>query len=261
MKTIVIANQKGGVGKSTLTALLGWWLQDKQHARVAVLDLDNQQNSSRTLKAYACGILSTNFFEAEPIVLPPAGDGLVLFAAEPALADLERSNPEILRSFRRQIGQLATGFDYCVIDTPPTLGLRMSAALIAADYVVCPIELEEYSIDGLAAMLKTIFGIRQKYNPQLKFLGILANRYNPHSARQKAALQQLMTHYSEFMIPTKISTRSAIPEALMAGVPVWRLAKTSAREASAEVFKAFTLLRERMDGQTRVAAEGANVVT
>ena len=144
-----------------------------------------------------------------------------------------------------------------MIDTPPALGLRMSAALIAADYVACPIELEEYSIDGVTDMLKTVFGVRQKYNPDLRLLGIIANRFNPHSPRQKEALASLLANYDEFVVPAKISTRSAIPEALAAGVPVWRLAKSSAREASAEVLSVFELLRKRMGGEAVAAAEAA----
>jgi chromosome partitioning protein len=93
------------------------------------------------------------------------------------------------------------------------------------------------------------------YNPQLKFLGVLANRFNPHFVRQKEALQQLITHYNEFMVPTKISTRS---EALAAGIPVWQLAKSSARDASAEVLQAFELLRKRMSEQAEASMEGAN---
>lgn len=258
MKTLVIANQKGGVGKSTLAALLAWWLQDKQHARVAAFDLDNQQNLSRTLKAYDSGMRTVSFFKPEPIEIFASEKAITLFSADASLADLERSKPEILRTFRRHLSSLHDKFDYCVIDTPPTIGLRMSAALIAGDYVLCPIELEEYSIEGLTAMLKAIFGIRQKYNPQLKFLGVLANRFNPHSVRQKEALQQLVTQYSEFMIPTKISTRSAIPEALAAGIPVWQLAKSSARDASAEVLQAFELLRKRMGEQAEASMEDAN---
>jgi chromosome partitioning protein len=143
-----------------------------------------------------------------------------------------------------------------VIDTPPALGMRMSAALIAADYVACPIELEEYSIDGVTDMLKTVFGVRQKSNPRLRLLGIIANRFNPHSARQKEALASLIADYDEFVMPTKISTRSAIPEALAAGLPVWRLAKSSARDASAAVMGVFEQLRRRM-GDGAVAAEEA----
>jgi chromosome partitioning protein len=135
-----------------------------------------------------------------------------------------------------------------VIDTPPSLGLRMSAALIAATHVACPIELEEYSIDGVTDMLKTIFGVQRRYNPELRLAGLVANRFNPHSVRQRAALHDLVVHYSEFVVPAKISTRSAIPEALAAGVPLWRLAKSSARDAAAEVSAVFDLLKERIDG-------------
>ena len=112
--------------------------------------------------------------------------------------------------------------------------------------MACPIELEEFSVDGVTDMLKTVFGVRQKYNPCLKLLGLVANRFNPHSSRQKEALARLIADYEQFMIPAKISTRSSIPEALAAGVPVWRLTKSAAREASAEVQQVFELLRERM---------------
>ena len=122
----------------------------------------------------------------------------------------------------------------------------MSAALIAADYVACPIELEEYSIDGVTDMLRTIFGTRERYNQRLRLLGIIANRFNPHSVRQRAVLAELIANYHEFVVPAKISTRSAIPEALAAGIPVWRLQKSSAREASEEVLRVFELLHGRM---------------
>ena len=88
--------------------------------------------------------------------------------------------------------------------------------------------------------------MRSKHNPALKLLGIIPNRFNSHSVRQKAALENLIANYAEFVIPAKISTRSAIPEALAAGVPVWRLAKSSARDASVEVQHAFELLRDKI---------------
>jgi chromosome partitioning protein len=124
--------------------------------------------------------------------------------------------------------------------------------------VVCPIELEEYSIDGVTDMLKTVFGLRQRYNARLQLAGIVLNRFSPHSARQKAAIQQLATSFSEFVVPARISTRSAIPEALAEGKAVWELSKTSAREASAEVQAAFAALQERIES-SRVIYAGAAV--
>lgn len=173
------------------------------------------------------------------------------------LADIELARPEaVIPSFRKNVASVAQHFDTVVSDTPPALGLRMSAALIAAAAVVCPIELEEYSIDGVTDMLKTIFGVRQRYNPKLQLAGIVLNRFNPHSVRQKFAMQQLVDHYREFVIPARISTRSAIPEALASGLPVWDLRKSSAREASAELKTLFGLLQQRMDS----AGVGASAV-
>jgi chromosome partitioning protein len=248
VSTIVFTNQKGGTGKTTLAVLFALWLMDRHAQRVCVIDLDSQRNASKTLRSHDSGILACELFASTPLALPAtSGERLVLFGGARSLVELERARPDVvLPAFRQQMALLNQTFDVCVIDTPPSLGLRMSAALIAADFVACPIELEEYSLDGVTDMLKTVFGVRQKYNPCLKLLGLVANRFNPHSSRQKEALASLIAHYEQFMIPAKISTRSSIPEALAAGVPVWRLTKSAAREASAEVQQVFELLRERM---------------
>ena len=250
MRVVVLTNQKGGVGKSTLSVLLAQWLAERHRLRVGVIDLDTQANASKSLARFGSGREAAEFFESDGIrPMDATAVSLSLFAGTKRLADLELAKPEvILPAFRRQVAALGGDFDVIVIDTPPSLGLRMSAALIAATHVACPIELEEYSIDGVTDMLKTIFGVQRRYNPELRLAGLVANRFNPHSVRQRAALHDLVVHYSEFVVPAKISTRSAIPEALAAGVPLWRLAKSSARDAAAEVSAVFDLLKERIDG-------------
>lgn len=108
----------------------------------------------------------------------------------------------------------------------------MTAALIVANYVLSPIELEEYSIDGIEKMLKTVFGVKNKWNPDLNFLGMLPNRFNPRSEAQRETLKQLLSKYAHLLIAAKIGIRSSIPEALSEGKPVWHLKKTAAREAT-----------------------------
>lgn len=247
---VVFGNQKGGVGKSTLSVLYAHWLADVHRQSVCVIDLDTQANSSKTLRRFESGVVAADLFEEGLIgeIASDAACGLALVAGGKRLADIELARPEaVIPAFRKNVATVARRFDAVVIDTPPALGLRMSAALIAATAVVCPIELEEYSIDGVTDMLKTIFGVRQRYNPRLQLAGIVLNRFNPHSVRQKAAMQQLVDHYREFVIPARISTRSAIPEALAGGLPVWDLPRSSAREASAELKTLFGLLQQRMD--------------
>lgn len=260
MSAVVFANQKGGVGKSTISVLFAQHAADKCGERVCVIDLDAQANASKSLKQFGSGVEATQLFRTADVATAPDAPGqIVLFAGTKALVDLERDNPaEILPAFVQQVRRLTQRFDTCVIDTPPALGLRMSAALMAADHACCPIELEEYSIDGVTDMLRTILGVRQRYNAKLQMLGIVPNRFNAHSPRQKAALEHLLASYSDFVLPAKLSTRSSIPEALAAGVPVWRLAKSSAREASAEVLHLFQLLRKKMAATGEAAAAAAS---
>lgn len=259
-QVVVFGNQKGGVGKSTLSVLYARWLSDVHRQSVCVIDLDTQGNASKTLCGFDAGALAVDLFAGAATAMAPmratgAQRPIVLIAASKKLADVELAKPDtVVPAFRRSVAQLVQHFDTVVIDTPPALGLRMSAALIAATRVVCPIELEEYSIDGVTDMLKTIFGIRQRYNPTLELAGILLNRFNAHSVRQKAAIQHLVSRYPDFVVPARISTRSAIPEALAEGKAVWELARSSAREASAELRQAFMLLQSRIEAPRQVVA-------
>lgn len=245
MKTIVVSNHKGGVGKTAISVHLAQYLEE-QAKTVLVIDLDGQGNASKTLAQYACGVSSLELFNG---TVPKVSQtqGITLIHADHKLSDLEQApKQQVLSALRTVLPEISEGFDYCVIDTPPGAGLRVSAALLAAQHVLSPVEMDDYSIDGITQMLQTIFGIKKQYNPELAFLGMLPNRLNSHSVSQKAALDELLTRYPQFMVPAKIGNRSSIPEALRAGVPVWRLKKSSAKEAGLEMLEALKIISGRI---------------
>ena len=258
MHIISIANQKGGVGKSTLSSLFAYYLADKKSARVLAVDLDSQRNLSHTLRQCGVDIPTTALFADERIALPAARKNIALIHATPQLANLERASAEEanrrVQTFAAHLEAMQEEFDYCLLDPPPTLGIRMVAALASADFVTVPIELEEYSTQAVKDMLQTVFGVRQQWNPKLQFLGILANRFMHNSTRQKAALQDLFENYQDYVLPLKISTRAAIPRALEEGRGVWQLPTAAARDASAEVLQVFEALMKKMEPVNEEAA-------
>lgn len=248
MKIIVVTNQKGGVGKSVFSTHIAMGLAEEPGMnRGLFIEFDAQGNSSKTIKKSGAKVIAqaSQLFSDEPLNIDPV-DGLNLIEADAKLADIERAPLDVMGYLKDQMNTLAPYFDYCVIDTPPTLGLRMTAALIVADYVLAPIELEEYSIDGITKMLQTVFGVKQKWNPDLEFLGMLPNRFNSRSEEQKRTLVSLLENYSHLLIPAKIGIRASIPEALAEGLPVWKLKKTAAREAAKEFQEAFNVIFTKM---------------
>lgn len=246
MKTIVVWNNKGGVGKTAVSVHLAQYLEE-QGKRVLVIDLDGGQgNTSSTLEAFDCGITASQLFDGSVPKVTQV-QGITLIVGDKKIQDLEQgSKHKVLPALSKVLPIIGKEFDYCVIDTPPGGGLRVTAALLAAQFVLSPIELDNYSIDGITSVLQTIFGIKQQFNPELVFLGMLPNRLNAHSVAQKAALDELLTKYAQFMVPAKIGNRSSIPEALRAGVPVWRLKKSSAKDAGLEMLEAFRIISERI---------------
>ena len=245
MKTIVVSNHKGGVGKTAISVHLAMYLADKGKT-VLVIDLDGQGNASKTLGRHSCGVQAASLFEPDSPRIASTS-AITLLEASHRLSDIEQApKQDVLSSLRRVLPTLRDQFDYCVIDTPPGAGLRISAAMLAAQFVLSPVEMDDYSIDGTTQLLQTVIGIQQRFNADLAFLGMLPNRLNAASIAQRTALQAMLARYAQFMVPAKIGNRSSIPEALRAGIPVWRLQKTAAREAGHEMLHAFGIIAGRL---------------
>jgi len=157
MKSLAIANQKGGVGKTTLATHLAWHLAE-QGKSVLFVDIDPQSNATSTLAshAHAAGISSSQLFEPRDIALPsPAAGEIVLVGADSKLVELDSRPHSVLSTFNQQVRAMAAPFDYLIVDVPPSLGNRMLASLLATDALLCPIEPEKYAIDGVATMIAT----------------------------------------------------------------------------------------------------------
>ena len=128
MHIISIANQKGGVGKSTLASLFAYFLADKKSARVLAVDLDSQRNLSHTLRQYGLDLPTTALFADTRIALPAIRKNIALIHATPQLANLERASHEEanrrVQTFAAQLETMQDEFEYCLLDPPPTLGIR-----------------------------------------------------------------------------------------------------------------------------------------
>jgi chromosome partitioning protein len=253
MKTLVVAQQKGGVGKTSSLVHLAFDFLERG-LRVAVIDLDTQANASFTLEAAASGYLASQMFNSDGDTLRhwfkdlPDGPLMRLLSSDPVLANMEsRSLGEAAAMFKENIKALAdSGFDVVLIDTAPALGVTLAAALYAADSVLSPIELEAYSIQGIKKMLTTISNVR-KQNPKLKFLGMVASKVDGRNPRHIRHLAELQEAYPKMMVPTTVGLRSSIADALATGVPVWQIKKTAARKATQEVRALASFVFEKME--------------
>ena len=253
MKTLVVAQQKGGVGKTSSLVHLAFDFFERGK-RVAVIDLDTQANASFTLQDFNSGYLASQMFDMDGDTLRkafsklPDGPLLQLVASDPVLANMERrSLTDASVVFKENITALADcGFDVALIDTAPALGVSLAAALFAADCVLSPIELEVYSLQGIKKMLTTIANVR-KLNTKLKFLGMVPSKVDARNPRHLRHHAELLEAYPQLMIPAGIGLRSSIADALASGVPVWKIKKTAARKASQEVRALAAYVFEKME--------------
>lgn len=253
MKTLVVAQQKGGVGKTSSLVHLAFDFLERG-LRVAVVDLDTQGNASFTLQEFGSGYLASQLFDQDgdavrnALAELPEGPLMCLIESDPVLANMEkRSLTDAAGAFKENIKALADcGFDVVLIDTAPALGVSLAAALYAADCVLSPIELEAYSIQGIKKMLTTIANVR-KLNTKLKFLGMVPSKVDARNPRHVRHQDELQAAYPQLMIPASIGLRSSIADALASGVPVWKIKKTAARKATQEVRALAAYVFEKME--------------
>jgi len=259
MKIILYANQKGGTGKSSCATQHAYFNGDWLKRRVIVVDLDHQGNTTRPLvesgyavvAGFGASTLLTNpklkaaDFPDHPFVVVPADRA--------ALLELERQESmrnDYAAQFKTILTALGDRFDYCIIDTNPNPDVRVLAALYASDFVVSPIQLNQEALDGISALTDDVDAMRE-FNPSLQLIGILPNLVES-TPFQKENLQQIAMEYRELLIskldgtPAVIATRTAVAEAQAAGKPIYKMVKTSAREAWREIRPVFEAINHAM---------------
>jgi chromosome partitioning protein len=250
MKTLVLCNQKGGVGKSAVATLLVHHLAQRGH-RVLAIDLDHQGNFTKplrlsgraTIAAFAADALLTGAplpLPAKPFVLVPGDRALLGLERQPAL------HTPFARNFRAFLAAVDSAFDACVIDTNPNPDIRVIAALASADFVLSPIQLNQEAMDGVSGLLNHdrvgLRKIKAVLNPKLVLIGLLPTMVEP-TPFQKGNFVQVVQQYHPLMIRigdgpgafASIPRRSCIAEAQAEGAVLCEMKKTAARDAWREI--------------------------
>jgi chromosome partitioning protein len=233
VRTIVLANQKGGGGKTATAVITAFYLREKFNKKILFIDSDTQANASLTLKNYRSQeINSYNLFVDD---CPVIEKEFLLLEATNKLADIEQKDQTIMaENFKMNLEKYGPLYDICIIDTPPAISVKLYAALMAADFVLSPIELEVYSLQGIKLMLSIINNIKAD-NKNLQFLGMLACKVDGRNPRHEAHFTELTAAYPGLMLPFKIGLRSSIPDSLASGTPLWKIRKSAAAAAKREM--------------------------
>ncbi len=230
---IAIANQKGGVGKTTTTINLGAYLA-KTKRRVLVVDLDPQGNTStglgvdkKALKQDLYHVLIDGI-EPQTILYQTPYHGLMVLPASPVLAAAELELAGVpSREFRLKKALAAAEFDYILIDCPPSLGLLTINGLVAANQVLIPVQAEFYALEGLSQLIQTINRVKQGLNPELALLGVVMTMHNGRTSLSGQVQDEVRKHFHEKVFETVIPRNVRLAEAPSYGMPIMQYDKWS----------------------------------
>jgi chromosome partitioning protein len=248
MIIVTAAQQKGGVGKTNAICHLAFYYSQVKSLRTLVIELDPQGNAGHTLEAYKTELVASALFEQQGKDFPQqllTDSKLTVIAGDDKLVNIEAASLSVGDMFAENLAALDSQYDVCLIDTAPSLGVKMSVALYVSHYVFTPIEMAKYSMTGVQKMYTTIENMRE-YNPNLVFLGLLPSKIDMRVASQRANLAQLRADHSDKLMPCKIALRTTIADALDAGMPVWDIKKRSAKPAATEIMEFATYISEKI---------------
>lgn len=241
MKVLTIANQKGGVGKTAITFNLANYAAD-QGLRVLVIDLDGQGNTSACLEDGGGYVGASTLFQEAPLPAVPGTtehQNIWLVGADAALHDAEALPLATVANVRRHIrDEIGPGYDLVLLDTPPAFGRRLTAALLSSDFYLVPFTPDPFSLDGVGKLYKSANAIKAAGNDALRILGILPNKVNARSAEQKKVLCELHKQVGAFVLPTAVSERVSVSDALGRRQPAWKSPNGESARKGAQEMKA-----------------------